>query len=199
MTIKGVDKKSATGNVVQIVAPAAAIKVDKSVEGGVQKEAAPTTPNSDKAPVGRLHRTMGVSVKTDSTVPLPTAQPEVVAEPLTLEGLTEHWEAMLEAMRTELPKLADQLKGKELRLEGEDDFVIVVNNSYAEAEIRPHLIRMLTFLRKRSHRPMLNCKVEVVYEEHESVAYTARDKYDVMVQANPMLENFRILFPEVDL
>jgi hypothetical protein len=31
------------------------------------------------------------------------------------------------------------------------------------------------------------------------VAYTARDKYDVMVQANPMLENFRILFPEVDL
>ena len=58
---------------------------------------------------------------------------------------------------------------------------------------------MLTYLRRLSHRPQLNCHVEVVYEEHEAVAYSARDKYDVMVQANPMLDNFRVLFSEVDL
>ncbi len=172
-----------------VVAPAAAIKVDQGVAG-------------EKAPVGRLHRTMGISVKTEPIV-APTVAKEVAeeeaAEPLTPESLTAHWEAMREAMGAELPKLAEQLKGRELRLEDEDNFVIVVNNSYAEAEIRPHLIRMLTFLRKRSHRPKLNCRVEVVYEEHEAVAYSARDKYDVMVQANPALDSFRVLFPEVDL
>lgn len=163
--------------------PEAAVKVDKEVEVK-----------------GKLHRTMGISVKTEPTVKPVVSEPEPQElPPLTLEQLTAYWGEMLKAMQPELPKLAAQLEGKELRLEGDEMFVVVVNNSYLDAEIRPHLIRMLTYLRKLSHRPMLNCRVEVVYEEHEAVAYTARDKYDVMVQANPMLDNFRVLFSEVDL
>ena len=73
-----------------------------------------------------------------------------------------------------------------------------MSNSYIESEIKPYLIRMLTFLRSKSGRPNLNCKTEVVYEEKEAKAYTPRDKYDVMQQANPILETFRIIFPEVD-
>ena len=173
--------------------PEAAVKVDKEVE-------ATTEPPSQQPPVGRPRRMMGISVKTEPTVPPVVAEPEPQeVPPLTLEQLTAYWNEMLKAMQPELPKLAAQLEGRELRLEDDDMFVVVVNNSYLDAEIKPHLIRMLTYLRRLSHRPQLNCHVEVVYEEHEAVAYSARDKYDVMVQANPMLDNFRVLFSEVDL
>lgn len=153
---------------------------------------------SSQVPVGRLHRTSGISIKPTAVASVVSSEPEQVGEPLTLETLTGHWQAMLEAMRTDLPKLADMLGDKELRIDKEDHFLIVVSNSYFEAEIKPYLIRMLKYLRTRSHRPMLNCRVEVEYVEHESVAYSPRDKYDVMLAANPNLETFRILFPEVD-
>ena len=141
---------------------------------------------------------MGVSVKTDEIVPEIKATTEEEAPPLTQVQLEECWNDLLEAMKDDLPKLAEQLKGRELRMEGEDMFAVVVNNSYLEAEIRPHLIRMLTYLRKKSRRPMLNCRVEVEYEEHEAVTYAPRDKYDVMVRTNPALKKMLELFPEVD-
>ena len=152
----------------------------------------------EKAPVGRLRRTMGVIVKTTppTAAPIATEQPE--AEPPTLEQLEGYWGEMLEAMKGELPKLAEQLTGRELRMEGEDMFVVVVNNSYLDAEIKPHLLRMLTYLRKRCGRPRLNCRVEVVYEEKEAVAYAPRDKYDAMALKNPTIEKLRELVPDVD-
>ena len=158
----------------------------------------PVNQSTDKAPVGKLHRAMGVSVKTDEIVPEVKATTEEEAPPLTQGQLEECWKDLLEAMKDDLPKLAEQLKGRELRMEGEDMFAVVVNNSYLEAEIRPHLIRMLTYLRKKSRRPMLNCRVEVEYEEHEAVTYAPRDKYDVMVRTNPALKKMLELFPEVD-
>lgn len=106
---------------------------------------------------------------------------------------------MIEAMREPMPKLADLLADRKVRLEEDDLFAIIVSNSYVEAEIKPNLIRMLTYLRTKTGRPDLNCRVEVVYEEKESVAYTARDKYDVMASVNPMLNTFRVLFPDVDM
>lgn len=105
---------------------------------------------------------------------------------------------MLNAMKEELPKLSEQLKDKKLNIEQEDFFTIEVNNSYLESEIKPHLIRMLTYMRNRSGRPNLNCRIVVVYEEKEAVVYTPRDKYDVMQKSNPALDTFRVLFPEVD-
>lgn len=118
--------------------------------------------------------------------------------PLDEAGLRECWDAMLGAMKGDLPKLAEQLKDNKLRLDGADSFTVIVSNGYIESEIKPHLIRMLTYLRAKTGRPSLNCKVEVVYEEKESKAYTPRDKYEVMLRANPDLETLRILFPELD-
>lgn len=106
---------------------------------------------------------------------------------------------MVEAFAAENQKLADQLKDREITMEGEDMFVITVSNSYLDAEIRHNLIRILTFLREKSGRPGLNCRTQVVYEEKEAVAYSARDKYDVMQAANPAIDSFRVLFPDVDL
>ena len=61
---------------------------------------------------------------------------------------------MIEAMKNELPKLAEQLKDKELRMDEEDFFTIIVNNSFIESEIKPHLIRMLTYLTARPRSSM---------------------------------------------
>lgn len=155
-------------------------------------------PGAEKQPVGKLRRTMGVSVKTTSAPPPPAEVEPTHCLPLTSETLQQYWADMVEAMQHPLPKLAEQLRGRQLRLEGEESFIIEVNNSYLDAEIRPHLLRMLTYLRRRCGHPLLNCRVEVVYEQKEALAYTPRDKYDAMAQQNPTIEKLRELFPDVD-
>ena len=126
------------------------------------------------------------------------AEPTPKAPPVTLEQLNTYWAEMLQAMRQQEPKFAEQLKDKELRIEDDDTFVILVNNNYLDTEIRRHLVSMLTYLRQRSGRPQLNARVEVVYEEKEALVYSPRDKYDAMLQSNPALASFRVLFSEVD-
>ena len=210
--VQGVDKGSTEATVAPIVRPETVIKVDEEKDGhpanglnepGAERldadaSDAPSASRPGTAPVGRLRRTPGLSVKTSQPVPAAVESVPQDAPPVTQQQLEEYWGDMLEAMKDEFPKLAEQLAGRELRMEEEDLFVVVVNNSYLDAEIRPRLLRMLTYLRKRSRRPKLNCRVEVVYEEHEAVAYAPRDKYDAMVQKNPHLERFRELFPELD-
>jgi hypothetical protein len=119
--------------------------------------------------------------------------------PLDDDSLGKCWNAMLEAFAAKEPKLVDTLKNRVVRLDGEDHFVIEVGNSFVEAEIRPHLMEILEWMRSASGHKLLNCRIEVVYEEREAVVYAPRDKYEVMSKTNPVLETFRILFPEVDL
>ncbi len=166
----------------------------------VAPNAHPSDVSNDPAPhpVGRLRRAGSINIKTAPVHHEETQSQPTTIPPLDDERLHACWEAMLSAMKGELPKLAELLKDKPLRIDEEDMFSIIVSNSFVESEIKPHLIRMLTYLRAKSGRPNLNCKTEVVYEEKEAKAYAPRDKYDVMQQSNPALETFRILFPEVD-
>lgn len=145
-----------------------------------------------------VHRLSGISLKM-APAAMPTAEPRQERPPLTQESLEECWRSMLGVMEDKEPKLAATLKDRVIRLEWEDFFVVEVGNSFVEAEIRPHLREMLEEMRRTSGRRLLNCKVEVVYEEREAVIYAPRDKYDAMSKNNPVLDTFRILFPEVDL
>ena len=151
--------------------------------------------------VGRVRRVSGISVKTSTVTSADLASLKPHAEhlpPLTLEELKPLWQEMLDRMKEEHPKLVGILKERELRMDGDEHFVIVVNNSFLESEIKPHLIQMLEILRSLAQRPLLNCSVLVEYEEREAKIYHPRDKYDVMFAANPTLAEFRKLFPEVD-
>lgn len=151
--------------------------------------------------VGRVRRVSGISVKPSSVTPADLASLKPHAEhlpPLTVEELKPLWQEMLDRMKEEQPKLVGILKNRELRMDGDEHFVIVVNNSFLESEIKPHLIPMLEILRSLAQRPLLNCSVLVEYEEREAVIYHPRDKYDVMTATNPKLAEFRKLFPEVD-
>ena len=163
----------------------------------------PTDGGAAAAPrgVGRVRRVSGISVKTSTVTSADLASLKPHAEhlsPLTLEELKPLWQEMLDRMKEEYPKLVGILKERELRMDGDEHFVIVVNNSFLESEIKPHLIQMLEILRSLAQRPLLNCSVLVEYEEREAIIYHPRDKYDVMYAANPTLAEFRKLFPEVD-
>ncbi len=188
------------------VTPASINSVPPEPITGVPPESinnVPTDGGDATAPrgVGRVRRVSGISVKTSTVTSADLASLKPHAEhlpPLTLEELKPLWQKMLDRMKEEHPKLVGILKERELRMDGDEHFVIVVNNSFLESEIKPHLIQMLEILRSLAQRPLLNCSVLVEYEEREAIIYHPRDKYDVMYAANPTLAEFRKLFPEVD-
>lgn len=173
------------------------VRVDKVVERA--EAAAPS--QTAAVPVGKLRRASDISLKDIGTPPSRAESTEPLPDgpPLTDETLKTLWLETLDNLSHTSPRLAEQLKDRPLRFDDQDLFIIEVNSSYLDAEIKPHLIPMLTYMRQRSRRKNLNCKVEVVYEEHEATVYYARDKYDVMVKENPELERFRVLFPDVEL
>lgn len=171
----------------------------------VAQAAEPQRPESERpAAVGRVRRVGGISIKPTEPVAPATVAAMVAAEPqkdqppLTLDMLKPYWEKALQQLRTEQPKLADTVESREVRVDGEDHFLIVVNNSYTESEIKPHLVQLLSLLRPAMGRPQLNCGIEVEWEEKEAIIYTPRDKYDALSAKNPALGMFKVLFPEVD-
>lgn len=149
----------------------------------------------------QARRVAGISVKMDPSEPLRGSMvpPEPDLPPITLEELKSCWLKALDQIALSQPQAAETLRHKELRIDGENHFNIVVNSDYTSAEIKPLLVSILATLRSLSKRPLLNCSTKVEHIERESKPYTARDKYEVMSQTNPSLETFRILFPEVDL
>ncbi|MCQ2261475.1 MAG: hypothetical protein MJZ77_08815 [Bacteroidales bacterium] len=149
--------------------------------------------------VGKLRRISSLSISVD----LPTAAAAAPAEApqqqtLTLALLEGYWESMLGAMREQYPQLAEHLGVAKLEWVDEDNFVIVVQSSFAESEVRPYLVRILTYLRRKSARGLLNATIKVVHVERKTVAYMPQEKFDLMASTNPVLNTFRVIFPEVD-
>lgn len=151
-------------------------------------------------PAGKLRRVDSISM--DLSQPNKTVDSiknDVTSEPLTQEQLDTLWKETLNAMKEPLPRLYEQLQDKEVALESDDKFVIHVSNSYTEQEIKNNIIRILTYMRKRSGHPKLNCRVEITVVEREAKPYTARDKYDALLAQNPVLEMMRVIFPDVEM
>ena len=183
---------------------------DMSVSGtptnNDSKLAATVAPQQDTTvarSVGRLRRADSVSVNLQSVdvhSNAISAQTINTQPPLTQENLEALWKDMLNAMKDVLPKLYDQLKDKEVALaDDEDVFVVKISNNFTDQEMKPHLVRMLQYMRTRSGRPNLNCHTELVAVQREVKPYTARDKFDAMVAVNPMLDMFRVIFPDVEM
>lgn len=118
--------------------------------------------------------------------------------PLDQQGLEQAWAEMLAQQPEELEKVRDRIVDLKPQLTDPDNFTLIVGNNFVATAVRESRMPMLSILRKLTGRPLLNCHIEVVYEEKETVAYAPRDKYDVMVKANPVLDTFRVLFPDVD-
>lgn len=148
----------------------------------------------------RLRAAGSVSVKLSAIAAPVRAAAPAEAKPIDQQLLEQYWAQAMEHFEAEWPKTVASVRGRKLRLEDPDSFVVEVPNSFITAELKPRLMQLLEYLRPLAGRPALNCRCEVVYEEvQEALVYSARDKYDVMSQANPMLATFKVLFPEVDL
>lgn len=158
------------------------------------------SPKAESA-AGTIHRVGLTSLK--STRPAPTAEVlkrfHTKGSPLDQEGLERAWTEMLPKLPEELAKVREKLSDLKPELKDPDNFTLTVGNNFVEAEIRPALLPMLEQLRNLTERPLLNCHIEVVYEEKPALVYAPRDKYDVMLRENPTLDTFKVLFPDVDI
>ena len=149
--------------------------------------------------VGKLRRKSSLSISVDQPTAAAAAPAEAPQQQtLTLALLEGYWESMLGAMREQYPQLAEHLGVAKLEWVDEDNFVIVVQSSFAESEVRPYLVRILTYLRRKSARGLLNATIKVVHVERKTVAYMPQEKFDLMASTNPVLNTFRVIFPEVD-
>jgi len=120
-------------------------------------------------------------------------------QPLTPEDLQPLWAEALEWLRDNDPEAYRLLQGREVRLaEDPNLFTIVADTSLLDQELRPHKVKLLEWMRARSGRRDLNCQVVVEIVEREKVIYAPHDKYEAMLAANPVLETFHVLFPEID-
>lgn len=167
----------------------------------VSKPTAPATPHSSlrTPPSSRIAGSVFVNI---SAIPRPAvvAAAPAEAKPIDQQLLEQYWAQAMGHFESVWPKTVAAVRSRKLRLEDSDSFVVEVPNSFITAELKPHLMELLEYLRPLAGRPALNCRCEVVYDEvQEAVVYSARDKYSVMSQANPMLATFKVLFPEVDL
>ena len=167
-------------------------------------KATPTTPEAPSTPirpVGQIRLASSVrtaaAVRTHDPEPPTTEQP--VGPPLTQQSLQEAWQHLLDDLAASNPDLHRLLDGREVRL-AKDDFIQIVGDStHLKEELRPHQVALFQTLRTATRRPALNGEVIVEYVERETVPYAPRDKYEALVAANPVLETFHVLFPEIDL
>ncbi|MBO7576907.1 MAG: hypothetical protein J6T03_05505 [Bacteroidales bacterium] len=190
-----------------------AVDINAQPAPSVSEQASPVAPQQDKGMLAQqqpqslaaadavksgLRRVSGISLKIDPIYkPVQKEEPKPAME-MNQENLEKIWAQLLDHLKESDPNLWETLQNRAVRYQGDNNFAVVVNNSFYEAEIKLHLIEMLTFLRNVSGQPLLNCHVEVEQVEHEALIYHPRDKYDTMLKSNPALEHFRVLFPDVD-
>ena len=120
--------------------------------------------------------------------------------PLTDQDLQTLWTEAIEGLRDNEPEAYRLLQGREVRLDSisANLFTIVADTSLLDQELRPYKVKLLEWMRARSGRRDLNCQVVVEVVEREKVICAPHDKYEAMLAANPALETFHVLFPEID-
>lgn len=131
---------------------------------------------------------------------------DVEQNKLTPELLPKLWGKLFENeqwMRSLLEEEREELKylisGKEVEYENETTFSIIADNSYYQTRIRPYIVHLLDELRRVSGIELLNCFCKVHYNQTEAVPYSAKEKFEAMLQYNTCLLNFRQMFDEIDL
>lgn len=108
------------------------------------------------------------------------------------------WQETLNHFSSANPEAYKLIVGHETRYDNENHFNIVADTTLFDEELRPFKVEILEWMRKRTGCRELNFHVIVEQVEREKIIYAPRDKYEAMLAANPTLETFHILFPEID-
>lgn len=123
---------------------------------------------------------------------MPKLQTEV--KPLTQEDLERYWNEAAEEL-----KLQDLMKDGAVRL-GEQHGTIEIDaqTTYFHEDFKPHKVKVLEVLRKKTCMTMLDCKVNQLFVGKDEVIYSPDEKFKAMLQSNPDMLAMRKLFPSID-
>jgi hypothetical protein len=123
---------------------------------------------------------------------MPRIQAEV--KPLTQEDLERYWHEVGDELG-----IAELLKDATVYL-GEQHGVIEIDaqTTYFHEDFKSHKIDVIEALRGKSGMRMLDCKVNQLFVGKDELVYSPDEKYKVMVQSNPVMQQMRRLFPSID-
>ncbi len=120
------------------------------------------------------------------------------AEQLTQQRLEELW-AQLAAHFKDDAVLYDLVADKKVELNNNNSFFILVSNLYLDTVLKPHQMKILTYLRQQTCNEQLQYKLKLDgSEKQERVIYQPRDKFEEMAKKNPAMLELRKIFPNID-
>jgi DNA polymerase-3 subunit gamma/tau len=111
---------------------------------------------------------------------------------VTPEMLQKAWANYAQTIESKNPRLFSMLMAHSPRLKGKHAVVFPLQNETQEVELVREKGPLMRFLRKELKNARLQLEVEYVREESEPTkAFTAADKYKLLVQKNPVLDKLR--------
>ena len=139
--------------------------------------------------------------------PQPSNSPAIQSSSRQAVGqaeLEQHWQAMFEpatlAGFKDPDKIVSFLKDVVPQADADGKTVaITLGSSFAEYEVKKVLAEVMTYLRRRSGVADLTPRIEVHAEERAAKPYQSGEKYEAMLQLNPMLAELRKVLPDIDI
>ncbi len=125
-------------------------------------------------------------------------------ENLTQDNLDSNWNALFEPNSLSTFSDPDKIKTflKDVKPQAGEDgksVIITLTSSFAEYEVKKILAEVMTRLRRNCGIHNLSPKIVVKAEEKAAMPYQSGEKYDAMLQLNPMLAELRKTLPDIDI
>lgn len=109
----------------------------------------------------------------------------------TQDDLTAAWKSMVEKMSATEMLLIQSLKAGIPELKEGGNFEYTVNNQFQENALKENAPSILKSLRNSLENDFISMRVVIVERALEQRVFTATDKYKLMVEKNPILEELR--------
>ena len=123
---------------------------------------------------------------------------------MTQADLEIIWKSMFDSSKLATFRDPDRINThlKDITPQAGDDgksVIITLTSSYAEFEVKKILAEVMTHLRHSSGIHDLTPKIVVKAEEKAAMPYQSGEKYEAMLQINPMLAELRKILPDIDI
>jgi len=117
-------------------------------------------------------------------------------DPVTQEKVDELWHKYAASIQRGNPRLHSIFMNHQPKLKGDHDMILFVKNQTQVAEIQKERGTFLSAMKRKLRNAQLQLTVEVSVEasEGKQKAYTAADKYKLMVEKNPLLGELKKQF-----
>ena len=117
-------------------------------------------------------------------------------DPVTQEKVDELWLKYAASIQRSNPRLHSIFTNHQPKLKGEHNLILYVKNQTQVAEIQKERVTFLSAMKRRLRNAQLQLTVEVSVEasDGKQKAYTAADKFKLMVEKNPLLGELKKQF-----